>query len=146
MPDRRTMEFVVRTPHQIVLETKVRSLRVLTETGHVGIRPRMQSMVLAVEAGLMNVVADNEDATSELFVGTAGGILLSDGHTVTLMTPLAVAGNDGIKIAEELDRAMHQPDSEMEARAAFSKLEGHILSEIRRGDTSESAGSPGELV
>ena len=138
MVDSITLDFIVRTPHEVVLEMPVRSLRVLTQTGHVGVRPRMEPMVLAIEAGLVNVGPTNEEPAYHQFVGTAGGLLINDGHSVTLLTPLAVAGNDEGEIANELDRAMHQPNSEMEARAALSKLEGHILNELQHERRAES--------
>ena len=50
-----TVRFVVCTPHEVVFDAEVRSVRVPTETGHVGIRPRMEALVLPVEAGLLLV-------------------------------------------------------------------------------------------
>ena len=122
-----SLQFVVQTPHSVVLDQSARSVRVLTETGHVGLRPRMEPTLLAVEAGIVNVRASD----GETFVGTAGGLLTVDANTATLLTPLAVSGNDEQQIANELTRLLNEPGSELEARAALGRLEGRILSELR---------------
>ncbi len=132
MPELNTLELVVRTPHEVVFQAPVLSARVLTETGHVGLRPRTEAMVLAVEAGIVNVQTSLEGAAAEQFIGTAGGLLIVDGTTATLMTPLAVVGNDERQIVNELEQVLRLPNSEMDARATLTKLEGHILSELRR--------------
>lgn len=132
MPDSNTLELVVRTPHEVVFREQVLSARVLTETGHVGLRPRTEAMLLAVEAGIVNVRVGVEGAVAEQFIGAAGGLLIMDGLTATLMTPLAVVGSDERQIVNELEQVLQLPNSEMEARATLTKLEGHILSELRR--------------
>jgi F0F1-type ATP synthase epsilon subunit len=146
MPDTDTFEFVVRTPYEVVMQSSVRAARVLTETGHVGLRPRTEPTVLAVEAGVVNVQSVTDEKPAERFVGTAGGMMICDGHRITLLTPLAVIGYDEIAIANELDLVMNQPNSEMEARAALSKLEGRILSELRREQKAEAGQKPGAMV
>ena len=77
----------MRTPREVVLELDVSSIRVPTETGQVGVRPRAEPFVLAVEPGLVLV---RRDETYQ-FVGTAGGLLRCDGATASLLTPLAVS-------------------------------------------------------
>ena len=84
---RDLFRFVVRTPHEVVLDTTARSVRVLTESGHVGLRPRIEPMVLPIEAGLVLVRKDE----GVMLVGSAGGLLSSDGRDATLFTPLGVA-------------------------------------------------------
>lgn len=145
MPDASTFKFVVQTPHEVIMQSEVGAVRVLTETGHVGLRPRTEPTVLAVEAGLVNVQAAGAKL-AELFVGTAGGMLISDNDRVTLLTPLAVVGEDEEAMAEELEQVMNQPNSEMEARAALSRLEGHILSELRREQKDEVTSRPREII
>ena len=138
MANESTLELVVRTPHEVVFQAAVSSARVLTETGHVGLRPRTEAQVLAVEPGVVNVHSDGGTSAGEQFVGTAGGLLVIDQQTATLMTPLAVIGSDEEQIINELERLLQLPNSEMEARATLAKLEGHILNELRR-DQSERA-------
>lgn len=134
-----TLRFTVRTPHDVVLEIDARSLRVPTETGHVGLRPRAEPMVLAVEASLILVRTDTGQGVT--FVGTAGGLLTCDGLTATLLTPLAVAGDDEESIMQELETALAEPSEEMQARAMLGRLESQILSELRHeGKTREPAG------
>jgi F0F1-type ATP synthase epsilon subunit len=125
-------QLIIRTPHEVILQTSVRSARVLTETGHVGLRPRTESTVLAVEAGVVSAYPDVEGPEIEIFIGTAGGLLTCDRNTATLLTPLAVVGDSERAIVAQIDDLMQRPNSELEARATLSKLEGHILSELRR--------------
>ena len=89
---RPNFRFTVRTPHAIVVDEQVDSLRVPTETGQVGLRPRAEAMTLAVETGI--VVARTGARTR--FVGTSGGLLLSDGAGAVLLTPLAATGDESI--------------------------------------------------
>jgi F0F1-type ATP synthase epsilon subunit len=121
-----TVRFVVRTPHEVVFDADVRSVRVLTDTGHVGVRPRMESLVLPVEAGLVLVHTRDHVA----FIGSAGGLLSSDGALVTLFTPLGVVGTDPAAIRASLDQAFAEPGSEFAVRARLGKLEGRILAEL----------------
>ncbi|MCA9072153.1 MAG: hypothetical protein KDA84_24665 [Planctomycetaceae bacterium] len=130
----RQLKVIVRTPHEAVLETDVQSLRVLTETGHVGLRSGVEAQVLAVEAGIA-ILREQDGATT--FLGTAGGLLHCDGKSATLMTPLAVVGKDEHQISDELDRVLTQPSSEMELRSMLGRLEGEIVNELKR-DRRES--------
>jgi F0F1-type ATP synthase epsilon subunit len=120
--------FTVRTPHEVVLETDALSVRVPTETGQVGLRPRSEPAVLAVEASLVLV----QTAAGTLFVGTAGGLLTCDGRQATLLTPLAVVGEEERSLLAELDRVLGEPSEEMEVRTSLERLEGRILREVRR--------------
>ena len=122
------LRFIVRTPHEVVFDGEVRSVRVLTDTGQVGVRPRMEPLVLPVEAGLVLVHTDDHVA----FVGSAGGVLASDGTQVTLFTPLGVVGADPTAIRGALDRAFAEPGSEFAVRAKLGKLEGRIVAELHR--------------
>ena len=128
-----TIRFVVRTPREVIFDAEVRSVRVLTDTGHVGIRPLMEPLVLPIEAGLV-LVLHMDDHLS--FVGSAGGLLSSDGVLVTLFTPLGVVGSDPAAIRASLDQAFAEPGSEFAVRARLGKLEGRILTELH--------GQPGE--
>jgi F0F1-type ATP synthase epsilon subunit len=121
-----TIRFTVRTPREVVFDAEVRSVRVVTETGQVGIRPRMEPLVLPVEAGL--ALARTDDGVR--FVGSAGGLLASDGTQVTLFTPLGVGGTDPVEIRHVLDAALTEPGSEFAVRAKLGKLEGRILTEL----------------
>lgn len=127
--NRRLLNIMVRTPHEVVLETAVRSLRVLTESGQVGLRPAGERQVLAFEAGIACLRMADETMR---FLGTGGGLLSCDGRTATLLTPLAVVGEDEDSIAAQLESAMSRPDSEMETRSILTRLEGEIVNELRR--------------
>ena len=122
------LRLIIRTPHEVLFDGDVRSVRVRTDTGHVGIRHRMEPVVLAIESGLVIV---RTDRGVEL-VGSAGGLLVWDGSEATLFTPLGVAGTDPTVIQQELDRALAEPGSELAVRATFGKLERRILTELRQ--------------
>jgi len=131
------LRLVVRTPHEVVLDTSVLSVRVLTETGQVGLRVRMEPTVLAVEAGLVLVRTD----AGSSFVGCAGGLLSCDGRTASLFTPLGVVGDDAEGVRGALDRALAEPGAEQKVRAALDRLEGRILTELgRRAPGGPAAG------
>ena len=124
----RRLHITVRTQHEVVFEADVISLRVPTASGQVGMRPRAEATVLAVETGL--VLVHTGDRTR--FIGTAGGLLTCDGVTATMLTPLAVVGDDEQAILKELERALQEPSEEIRARATLGKLEGEIVHELRR--------------
>ena len=125
----RSFRFIVRTPHDVVLDTAATSVRVLTDTGHVGLRPHMEPVVLPIGAGLVLVRADGRLT----LIGSAGGLLSFDGREATLFTPLGVVGTDPDAIQRALDDALAAPDSELAARGRLSRLESRILGELRRG-------------
>jgi F0F1-type ATP synthase epsilon subunit len=121
-----TIRFVARTPHEVVFDGEVRSIRVLTETGHVGVRPRTEPLVLPVEAGLVLVRAVDHVT----LVGSAGGLLSVRHGQATLFTPLGVVGTDPVAIRKALDQALTTPNSEFTIRAKLGKLESQILTEL----------------
>jgi F0F1-type ATP synthase epsilon subunit len=125
----RQLKLVVRTPREVVVELRVLSVRVPTETGQVGLRARVEPLVLAVEPGL--VLVRREDAYQ--FVGTAGGLLRCDGCIASLLTPLAVSGDDEDAVLNALEEALAQPSVEMEARETLGRLQSSILRELRQG-------------
>jgi F0F1-type ATP synthase epsilon subunit len=123
------LKLMVRTPGEVVLEVDVSSIRVPTETGQVGVRRRAEPLVLAVEPGLVLVRRDD----TYKFVGTAGGLLRCDGAIASLLTPLAVTGDDEDAVIDALEEALAQPSAEMEARATLGRLQSSILRELREG-------------
>lgn len=125
-----TLHFVIRTPQEIVLESDVSSVRVPTETGQVGLRSHCEATVLAVEPGL--IVVRQDDRTR--FVGTAGGLLHCDKTMVSLLTPVAVVGDDLTTCLEKLDQELAVPSTERETRTLLGRLEKNILQELQRGD------------
>lgn len=134
MPE-QSIRFLVRTPHKTVIEIHAKSVRLPTETGQVGLRPYTEATVIGVEAGLV-LVQSAENQTR--FVGTAGGLLTSERLEATLLTPLAVVGNDYGAILAELKSAIGEPNEEMQAREMLANLEEKILTEIRRGRREET--------
>jgi F0F1-type ATP synthase epsilon subunit len=126
----RGLHVVVRTPREVVAELDVRSLRVPTDTGQVGIRPRTEGTVTPVEPGL--VLAHTADGMRA--IGTAGGLLRATAREAVLLTPLAVLGDDAPAVLEAVDAALAGPDPERELRLAIERLETGLLREIRGGD------------
>jgi hypothetical protein len=88
----------------------------------------MEALVLAVEAGLVLLRTDE----GVLFAGTAGGLLSCNGREAILLTPLGVAGPDARDVERALDRALAEPGTEQKVRTTLDKLEGRILTELRR--------------
>jgi F0F1-type ATP synthase epsilon subunit len=121
-----SLHLVVRTPRRVVLETAARSIRVLTQTGHVGLRPKMESILLTVEPGLALVYYGDRT----LFVGTAGGLLKCDGTEAVLMTPLAVSAEDQEHVMNELQRQLSEPKVELEVRSTINNIQTSILTEF----------------
>jgi len=116
----------VYTPGACVLDARVHSLRVPSDTGQVGLRPRAEPAALAVEPGLL--LAQGE---SLRFVATAGGLLRCDGTEAVVLTPLAVVGSDAAEVRTRLARALEAPSAELELRAALARLETGMLRELR---------------
>ena len=122
------LHLIVRTPRALVVELDVASLRVPVDTGQVGLRPRGEPTVLAVEPGL----ALARTATAFCYLGTAGGLLRCDGRAAILLTPLAVVGEDGRGVLDALAAALATPDPERDLRRAIERLQTGILTELRR--------------
>jgi F0F1-type ATP synthase epsilon subunit len=121
------LHLIVLTPHALVAELDVDSLRVPADTGQIGLRPRCEATVLAVQPGL--VLA--RTATALRYVGTAGGLLRCDGRAAVLLTPLAVLGDEGPGVMDALAAALATPDPERDLRRAIERLQTGILTELR---------------
>ena len=134
-----TLRLVVRTPQGGVFDERVTSLRVPTDTGQVGLRPRSEAAALVVDPGL--VLAASMDGLR--FVATAGGLLRCDGKEAVLLTPLAVVGESAESVRAELSEAMGIPRADLELRAVLQRLETGILQELRR--STSAAGRGGQL-
>jgi F0F1-type ATP synthase epsilon subunit len=125
-----TLELVVRTPQEVVAELEVRSLRVPADTGQVGLRPRCEPTVLAVEPGL----AIARTQAGARFFATAGGLLRCDGHRVVVLTPVAVCGRDPQEVQSRLAETLAAPRADLELRRAIDRFETGILCELRGGE------------
>jgi len=132
---KQKLHITIRTPSETVVDRDVAALRVPTQTGQVGLRPRSEPTVLAVEAGL--IVVRLEGGTQ--YAGTAGGLLHTDGHSASLLTPLAVAGEDVDSVSRQLDALLSAPSEEMEVRRTLGRLETRILQELHQGDEANGA-------
>jgi len=124
----RALDFQVRTPDELAWRVDALSIRVPTDSGQVGLRPGVEPVVLAVDAGIVLT----RTRTGTKFVGTAGGLLRTDGGAVSLLTPLAIVGDAIDALVDELERRLGEPSSEMQARASLGKLEDKILEELHR--------------
>jgi len=131
-----TLRLVVRTPHGAVFDDRVSSLRVPSDTGQVGVRPRSEPAVLVVEPGL--VLAASRDGLR--FVATAGGLLRCDGKEAVLLTPLAVVGESAEVVGAQLEEALGIPRADLELRAVLQRLETGILQELRRSTPAVDRG------
>jgi len=127
---RQTLHVTIRTPREIVVDQEFLAMRVPTRSGHVGLRPRGEPTVLAVEAGLIVLRL----GAGMRYAGTAGGLLHSGRDTASLLTPLAVVGDDVESVSRQLDELLSAPSEEMEVRRTLERLETHILQELRQGE------------
>ncbi|NJN47914.1 MAG: hypothetical protein HC808_17150 [Candidatus Competibacteraceae bacterium] len=118
----------------------VAALRVPTQSGQVGLRPRCEPSVLAIEAGLIVLRLNGGNR----YAGTAGGLLHTSGEAASLVTPLAVVGDDVESVARQLDTLLSAPSEEMEVRRTLGHLETRILEELRQSDepTRSVTGKP----
>ena len=119
------IRLVIRTPHEVPFDGRVQGIRVPTETGQVGLRPRGEPLVLVVEPGL--IVIRVEEALR--FAATAGGLLESDQEQCTVYTPFAVTGSED-EVLAALKRVLETPDTELVARRKLGELEQRIVQEL----------------
>ncbi len=131
-----TFRLLVRTPQGGVFDERVTSLRVPTDTGQVGLRPRSETAALVVEPGL--ALALGLDGLR--FVATAGGLLRCDGTQAVLLTPLAVVGESAEAVRAELSQALEKPSPDLELRAVLQRLETGILQELRQSTSTAGTG------
>ena len=130
------LRVVIRTPLETIVDRQVIALRVPTETGQVGLRPRGEPSVLPIEPGL--IVLRTRDGMG--YVGTAGGLLHTNGQSANLLTPLAVVGDGINSVSQNLETALSAPSEEMEVRQTLERLETRILQELQHEDmTTEQA-------
>ena len=132
----RALQVTIRTPSNTAYEGEVLSLRVPTHTGQVGLRPKSEPAVLAVDAGLIVLKTDR----GTKYAGTAGGLLHTDGKQVGLLSPLAVVGDDVASVTEQLNTLISTPHEEMEVRHALGRLESQILQELRHEAGADKSG------
>jgi F0F1-type ATP synthase epsilon subunit len=127
---KQALRVTIRTPSETIVDQDVAAARVPTQTGQVGLRPRGEPTVLAVEAGLIVLRLNG----GTWYAGTAGGLLHTNGKVASLLTPLAVAGDDVESVSRQLDALLSAPSEEMEVRRTLGRLETRILQELRQGD------------
>ena len=132
---KQKLHVVIRTPNETVVDQDVASLRFPTHSGQVGLRPRCEPSVLAVEAGLIVLRINGGNR----YAGTAGGLLHTNGDSASLLTPLAVVGDDLDSVSNQLDQLLSTPSGEMEVRHTLGRLEQRILQELHEGDGSSGS-------
>ncbi|HEX7785395.1 MAG TPA: hypothetical protein VF653_04170 [Methylomirabilota bacterium] len=131
------IRLVVRTPHEVVFDDRVRSARVPTETGQVGLRPRGEPLVLVIEPGLVLLRGD----AALRFGATVGGLLESSHERCTLYTPAAVVGASEDEVLGALERLLSAPDPELAARRQLVELEQRIVQQLRESPRLTRTGS-----
>lgn len=106
----------------------MRSARVPTQSGQVGLRPRQEALLLVVSPGL--IVLRGEAGAH--FAASAGGLLEGGRERATLFTAFAVAGQKEDELLAALEQALAGPDSDIAARRRLGDLEQRILHELRQ--------------
>ncbi len=132
---KQTLHVTIRTPRKTIVEQEVLALRVPTLSGQVGIRPRGEPTVLAIEAGLILISLNS----GTLYAGTAGGLLHTSRSAASLLTPLAVVGDDIESVSRQLDQILSEPSDEMDVRRTLGRLEKRILQELSQSDAPTAA-------
>ncbi|MGD8317450.1 MAG: hypothetical protein PVH21_00520 [Myxococcales bacterium] len=120
------LQLAIRTPYEVVFDELVRAARVPTESGQVGLRPRQEPLMSAVEPGLI-LLWTGEGLR---FAATAGGLLEGGRERAVLYTPFAVISEQEEEVLMTLERALATPDSEIAARRRLGELEEHIVREL----------------
>lgn len=119
---------MIRTPHDVILDEPARAVRLPAVSGHVGLRPREEPFLLAVEPGLVIVRLEH----GERQAATAGGLLDGARDQAVLYTPFAVIGDRAEDVLARLDEALATPDGELSARRRLGELEQHIVHKLRQ--------------
>lgn len=132
-----TLRLVVRTPQGSLIDEPVKSLRLPSDSGQVGLRPRSEQGALVVEPGL----ALARTPSGLRFVATAGGLLRCDGKEAVLLTPLAVVGESADRVVSQLERLLSTPSPDLELRGVLRRLETGVRRELR----STTSGRVGEV-
>ena len=124
MPD--ALQVTIRTPDAQVFQAEVRSVRVPSDSGWVGLRPGGEPLVLAVDPWLIVM----HDAVGPYFAATAGGLLRSDRAHCTLLTPYAAVGRSEQEMEDTLSQLRNAPTAELLARRRLEELEQRVMSEL----------------
>lgn len=143
------LSFTVLTPQRELVRAQVRGLRVSAADGWLGIRPRGEACIVAVQPGLLLVYGDSvhprlHPRLHPRYGATAGGLLRSDGRTCTLYTPYAVFGATPAETQEALSAVLHGESPEFAARRELDALQTRILRELRDPQLHIGGSYPGE--
>jgi len=132
------LRLVVRTPGGVAFDAQVRSARVPTGSGAIGLRPREEPFVSVVEPGLVLL----RGADTESFASTAGGLLHADRSEATIYTPFAAVADTAEEVLAALERALAEPEGEIAARRRLAELETRLARELRIRTAVPRTGGP----
>jgi len=131
------LHVVIRTPYEAVVDASFDSVRVPTKTGQVGLRPREEPFLLAVEPGLVVLRSGGKLR----FVATGGGLLDASRAALELFTPFAAASDSAKEVLGELDRVLAAPAADFAIRKRFGELEQRIAEELRKNADASNRGA-----
>ena len=121
------LRLIVRTPAGVACDARLRSARIPTGSGAIGLRPREEPFVTVVEPGLIVL----RGADTESFASTAGGLLRAERTEATLYTPFAAVADAVEDVLSALERALSEPQGDIAARRHLAELETRLAREIR---------------
>ena len=135
MPER--LHFMIRTPHELLLDVQLLAARVPSQSGQVGLRAHAEPMMLVVEPGLIVLRGAPE---AHQLAASAGGLLDVQPARAVLFTPFAALGADAAELLSALERAFAVPDSELSVRRKLGDLEQRIVRELSQRSLPGRAG------
>jgi F-type H+-transporting ATPase subunit epsilon len=120
-----TLKLTVLTPDKTVLSTEVASLSAFNEEGSFGVLPGHQPLISQLAIGLLSyrrpgsVVGSN---TPQETIAVMGGVLTTDGDTITVLTPAA-------ERSEEID-VLRAKEAKARAESRLAAEKNNIRAEL----------------
>jgi len=130
------MRLKILVPSGVLLEEEIVALRAEGGAGHFGLLPRHIDMVADLVPGILAYRLSDED---ERFAAVDEGILLKQGHEVTVSAFSAVVGKKLGQLRKTVeDEFLQLDDYERKSRSVLAMLEGAIIRRVTEDTEFES--------